>query len=619
MLDRRTFLLSAGSIAALAAAGRPLSAFAFQPSSSAAAELAALVERVFQELVLADPEARTSLGLDSGANAAAKSQLLDRSLSALRARQDEFRQVHAELRAIDRGSLAGMDAVNYDTLRHYGDTVVGAYDAFEYGTHSWPEPYTVSQLGGTYQGIPDFLDSQHRIDTAADADSYLSRLSAFARELDHETDRLRREYAMGVIPPDFVIDKTLLQMANLTNTPAAQSPLTQSIARRTVEKGIAGDWAARAERIVAAEVYPALLRQAEAVRSQRANAVHDAGVWRLPEGEAYYAYGLRYAKTTGMSADEIHQLGLDQIADLSARADSILRAQGMSDGSVAQRLRALGQDPRVLYPNTEPGKAQLLADLNAQMADMRRRLPDWFGRLPRADVEIKRVPAMIEAGAPGGYYQPPTLDGSRPGAYYINLRDTAEWPKWTLPTLTYHEALPGHHHQIALALEAEGIPMIRRLLNFSAYSEGWGLYSEQLADEMGVYDNDPFGRLGYLQSFMFRAARLVVDTGLHHKRWSREQGIAYMVGALGDQESSVTTEVERYAVWPGQATSYKVGQTRWSQLRENARQRLGTRFDIKGFHDTALAAGAMPLDVLERVIDDWVAAQMEPGRRGERG
>ena len=238
---------------------------------------------------------------------------------------------------------------------------------------------------------------------------------------------------------------------------------------------------------------------------------------------------------------------------------------------------------------------------------MQARLPDYFGILPKASVEIRRVPPAIEAGAPGGYYQGPSLDGSRPGAYYINLRDTAEWPKWTLPTLTYHEAIPGHHLQITLSTEAEGIPMIRKLIGFSAYSEGWGLYAEQLADEMGVYAEDPWGRLGYLQSLLFRATRLVVDSGLHHKKWSREDGIKYMVETLGDQESSVTSEVERYAVWPGQASSYKVGHTEWVRLREEARAELGDRFDIRSFHDTALASGGMPLDVLKTVVGTWVA------------
>jgi len=291
------------------------------------------------------------------------------------------------------------------------------------------------------------------------------------------------------------------------------------------------------------------------------------------------------------------------MAELTARADAIFREQGMTGGTVAERLRALGEDKRFIYPNTDAGKTELIAKLNEQIEEMQRRLPEMFGRLPKAKVEIRRVPAEIEDGAAGGYYQIPALDGSRPGAYYINLRDTAENPSWTLPTLTYHEATPGHHHQIALAQEATGIPRLRRLPVYSVYTEGWGLYAEQLADEMGVYDGDLFGRLGYLQSYMFRAARLVIDTGLHHYRWSREKAISYMNEALGTPEPSNVTEVERYCVWPGQATSYMVGQTRWVATRERARAALGDKFDIRAFHDTALAAGAMPIDVLGSMID----------------
>ncbi len=611
MFDRRTFLLSTAAAGVAFAGSRSALAqsAAGAPAEGPVAELNALMDRALNEMLDSSPEFATMLGLDNGARADARTKLNDRSAQGIRARHDRDREGFAALRRIDRNALSGMDAVNYDTLHNYMETVVPPYDRFAYGTHSWPEPYTVSQLSGCYRSVPDFLDTSHRIANAEDAEAYLARLADFGTQIDNETARIGHEYGIGVIPPDFVIDKTLEQLTSASAAPAAEAGLVTSLARRAAQNDLAGDWAARATRIVEGQVYPALARQAEAVRGQRAGAVHDAGVWRLPDGPAYYEYGLRYATTTSMNADEIHQLGLDQMAELTARADEIFRARGMTQGTVAQRMGALARDPAQVYPNTDAGKERLLADLNTQMADMARRLPQSFGRIPRAPVEVRRVPVAIEAGSPGGYYQPPALDGSRPGAYYINLRDTAEWPKWTLPTLTYHEASPGHHHQIALALESDGIPMLRRLMGFSAYSEGWGLYAEQLADELGVYDDDPFGRLGYIQSFMFRAARLVVDTGLHHKRWSREQAIRYMVESLGDQESSVTTEVERYCVWPGQATSYKVGQTRWLQLRENARARLGDRFDIKSFHDTALAAGGIPLAVLERVIEDWVAGQ----------
>jgi uncharacterized protein (DUF885 family) len=311
-----------------------------------------------------------------------------------------------------------------------------------------------------------------------------------------------------------------------------------------------------------------------------------------------------------MSAEEVHRLGRDRVADLSAQADAILKKQGMTKGSVAERMRALGKDPRFLYPNTDEGKAKLIAELNAQMQAIQARLPEAFGRLPKAKAEIRRVPADIEDGATGGYYQVPALDGSRPGAYYINLRDTAENPSWTLPTLTYHEASPGHHHQIALAQEATGIPRLRRLPAYSVYTEGWGLYAEQLADEMGVYENDPWGRLGYLQSYMFRAARLVADTGLHHYRWTREQGIKYYNETLGTPEPSNITEIERYCVWPGQATSYMVGQTQWVAIREKAKAALGAKFDLRAFHDTALSAGAMPIEVLASLIERWTAEQL---------
>ncbi len=604
MIDRRRLLLTAAAGAGLAASGQ---VFAQEvPATTPVAQLNDWMDRVFKELVMTSPEILTSLGFDKGPMAAAKSQLDDRSQAKIDADEAKFNRFAEELMAIDRSALTGRDAVNYDTVKFFGETVqIG--QSFDYGTGN--SPYTVYQLGGSYQNIPDFLDSQHSIETAEDAEAYLSRLSAFPTALDQETERMLADFAAGAVPPDFVIDKTLLQLANLHDTPAAESIMTTSVQRRATEKGIAGDWAARAERIVHGEIYPALVRQAEAMKARRAEAVHDAGVWRLPDGEAWYTYGLRNSTTTTMTGEEVHQMGLEQVAELTARADGLLRAEGMTEGTVGQRIAAMGKDQRFIYPNTDAGKEQLLADLNLQMQDMQGRLPEYFGRIPKSPVEVRRVPVFTEAGAPGGYYQSPALDGSRPGAYYINLRDTAEWPKWTLPTLTYHEASPGHHHQIALQQENDEAPMLLKILGFSAYSEGWGLYAEQLADEMGVYADDPWGQIGYLQSLMFRATRLVVDSGLHHKRWSREQAIRYMVDTLGDQESAVTTEVERYAVWPGQASSYKIGHTEWVRMRAAAKAALGDRFDIRGFHDTGLAVGGVPLTVLDGVITDWVASQ----------
>lgn len=612
MIDRRRLLAATAAGAGLAAAGPALAAVPHAViQSEGGARVTALLERMMQEFLATSPEMMTTLGLDTGPSAAVRSKLDDRSQAFVDQTFAAFRGYGRELAAIDRSTLTGMDVVNYDTTKFVLDGAELA-DRFDYGVQSvvgGASPYVVSQLTGSYTSIPQFLDTQHQVRTVADAEAYLDRLAAFAAVLDVETERTRADYAKGATPPDFILRRTGEQFAAALGVAPGQSGLAASLARRAAEADLPGDWAGRAEAVVRDAVYPALQRQADAVAAALPGATSDAGCWRLPDGEDYYRHGVLGYTTTHMSGDEIHRVGLEQVAELTARADEILKAQGLTQGSVGERIAAVGRRPDQIYPNTDAGKARLIADLNLQMEAMGRRLPEVFGRLPRADVEIRRVPVEIEAGAPGGSYQLPALDGSRPGAYYINLRNTAETPRFTLPTLTYHEATPGHHFQIAVALEAEGIPLLRKMPLFSGYTEGWALYAEQLADEMGVYADDPLGRLGYLQSFMFRASRLVADSGLHHKRWSREQAVRYMVETLGDAESTLTTEVERYCVWPGQACSYKLGHTVWERTRDRAKAALGDRFDIKGFHDTALAAGAVPLDVLERMIDDWAAGQ----------
>ena len=467
----------------------------------------------------------------------------------------------------------------------------------------------ISQLTGSYQSPPDFLDSQPSIEAKADADAYLARLEAFAVALDQESEQARHDAGQGVIPPDFALDKTLIQMIGLHDAPADKSVLVQSVIRRTAEKKIDGDYAGKASAIYTGKIQPALARQIELMKSLRAKAVHDAGVWRLPSGEAYYAASLKQWTTSKITPDEAHKTGLDLVATLCGRIDELLKQQGMTQGSVGERMRALYDDPKYRYPNTDEGKVKLIADLNVKVKTVQAKLPGYFKTLPKASVEIRRVPAYIEAGAPGGYYQGGALDGSRPGAYFINLRDTAEVPSWTLPTLTYHEAIPGHHLQGALQQEAD-LPLIRKVMWFSAYGEGWALYAEQLADEMGMYEDDPMGRIGYLHDAAFRAVRLVVDSGLHSQRWSREQAVKYYVDAIGDQEATAVTEVERYCVWPGQACSYMVGKLTWLRLREQAKAKLGPRFDIREFHDAGLLCGATPLTVLDDVMAGYVKAKM---------
>ena len=607
MLDRRTLLATLAATTAMAGVRAPARAMLAEPATEGE-KLTALYERLYDRMVDESPEFATALGLDKDKRAALKARLDDRSPAGIAKGHQLYRDGLAALKKIDASKLSGMDLVNYETFRGPWEGYVKAYDTFTYGLHSWPEPHPVTQLSGIYRSTPDFLVNQHSIANRADAEAYLARCADFAVQMDNETGRMQADHRNGIIPPDFVIDRTLLQFASIMAPAADANILTSNI--RTKTKDIPGDWAQRCAALVDGKIYPAMQRQVAELKAVRARATHDAGVWRLPKGDEYYAYALRFATTTGMSAEEVHKLGLDRMAALSARADAIFREQGMTRGTVAERLRALGKDPRFLYPNTDAGKAELIAKLNDQVQEIQRRLPEAFGKLPKAKVDIRRVPPEIEAGATGGYYQIPAPDGSRPGAYYINLRDTAENPSWSLPTLTYHEASPGHHHQIALAQEATGIPRLRRLPAYSVYTEGWGLYAEQLADEMGMYDNDPWGRLGYLQSYMFRAARLVVDTGLHHFRWSREKAIQYYDDALGTPGPSNVTEIERYCVWPGQATSYMVGQTSWVRIREKAKATLGPKFDLRAFHDTALSAGAMPIDVLAGLIERWTAAQL---------
>lgn len=603
MINRRTLLTRASAVAVTAAL--PSMVFA---ATGKGAELNAIFDGFVKDYMARSPEMLTGLGMDKGDYASAKGKLADRSLAGrAQDRADNARHL-AKMRAFDRKSLNGMDAVNYDTVIFEMQVNEEANRLSSYSDSGASEPYAVSQLTGAYQFIPDFLDSQHSIETAADADAYLSRLEAFATVLDQESEVVRRDVGAGLTPPDFVLERTLGQMNGLRSASAETTVLVQSLVRRAKAKGLSDHYGVAASKIYQDRVQPALNRQADLIASLQPKAVHDAGVWRLPEGEAYYAAALKSSTTTSLSPDEIHQMGLDQAADLTAQIDTILKAQGMSQGTVGERIRALYTDPQFLYPNTDKDKERLLEELNRQAEAVQALLPQYFGILPKAKVEIRRVPSYIEAGAPGGYYSAPSMDGTRPGAYYINLRDTAENPTWTLPTLTHHEASPGHHFQIALQQEAP-LPLIRQLGGFSAYVEGWALYAEQLADEMGLYANDPFGKIGYLQSALFRACRLVVDTGMHHKRWSREKAIDWMATTDGDVVSGVTTEIERYCVWPGQACSYKVGQTVWLRLRSEAKAALGERFDIRQFHDAGLQAGAMPLTVLERVMRDYVAGK----------
>ena len=607
-MDRRAFLASSAGALGVSACATPVAAPA-EGAASADAALDALLTRQLEVELDHSPQSVTNLGLDTGMRGRQRAQLDDRSPEGVAARRGRSVTDLAELKRIDPARLGPDARLSYDIALFQLENAAAYARRFPYHSQEgWRRnPYVVTQVGGAYVTVPDFLDSQHPINTKADADAYLARMRAFAEALDGDTARARNNVGRGAVAPYFILDKSLSQLRALRDGPAEEKPIVRSVARRAAEKGL-GDYAAPARTLFEGPIRAALTRQIDLLTSLRARTDHVAGVHRVPDGEAYYAENLRGFTTTNYSPDEIHRIGLEQVAQLTAGIDALLKGQGYSRGSVGERLDVLNKEPRFLWPNTDQGRADLLASLNAQVADINPRMPRYFRTFPKSGFEIRRVPVAIEQGAPGGYAQAGSLDGSRPGAYYINLKDTAEWPKWGLPTLTYHEAVPGHLFQGAIAREAGELPLYRKVQGFSAYGEGWGLYAERVADELGVYENDPFGKIGYLQSFLFRAVRLVVDTGLHSKRWSREQAIRYMVDNAAEPEGSAEREIERYCASPGQACSYKLGEIVISRLRAEAERSMAARFDIKAFHDLVLLGGSMPLTVLEQRVRSWMRA-----------
>ena len=600
MLNRREALLATAAVSAAPLAGNA--------QTAKDARLNTLFDQFFQENLRFRPESATNLGLDKGANADLKSKLSDESSTGIAKAKAMTADQLARMARIDRAALSTDGKLSYDAVL-YTRKSSASIQAFDYGGQSYgPSPYVVSQLTGAYQSVPDFLDTKHKIDTAADAEAYLARLDAFAGVLDANTDRMKHDEALGVIPPDFVVDLALAQMA-VTRTSADQSLMVTSIAKRTAANGIAGDWAKRATAIYDGKVAPALDRQIAETRHLRAAATHDAGVWRLPQGAAFYAAALKATTTVSLSPDEVHKLGLDQSRDIGARLDAELKKQGMTLGTIGQRVAALFKDPRYLFPDTDAGKVAIIAYCNDRLNAIRPRLPTKFKPIPPNRFVVRRVPPATEAGAAMAFSQGPALDGSRPGLVYFNLHDTGDWPKWDLDTTVFHEGLPGHQLEGGLALSNTRLPLIRKSLGFSGYAEGWALYAEQLADEMGLYDDEPLGRIGYLRAQLFRASRCVVDTGIHHLRWSREKAINYFMTAEGDAPGSTAKEVERYCTNPGQACSYKIGHTVFVKGRARAMAALGDRFDIKDYHEAVLNCGRVPLEVLDGVIDGWVAGK----------
>ncbi len=601
---RRDFVIGTG--ATLGAVN--IGAHAATTSKDAAAEK--LLAGMSDELLVEYPESATMLGIDNGARALLKRRLSDRSQAGQKAIALGVARRLDQLKSIDIAALGAAAGIDVDVMRTAHEFALEGF-AFPYGDvallnsqWSWRNaPYVVAQNTGAFLEIPGMLDQQHTVQTREDADAYLARLEAYAGQLDGETVRLHSAAAQNVIAPDFLLDKTLNQIKLARGGDVGQWSLVTSLTKRAQDMpGIAGS----AVKIATDKIAPALDRQIAELEAHRRRATSDAGVWKLPQGDEYYAWSLRAATTTRMTPDEIYQRGQEELRELQSEMDAILKKQGMTNGSVGERMTALGEDARFRFEDSDAGRAKLMAFLNARVADMRKRLPRAFATLVPGYFEIKRMAPEVEPGAPGAYGGPGTIDGKVPGKFWINMHTMSVFTTYNTPTLTYHESIPGHVWQGEYTFK---LPLARSLLAFNAYSEGWALYAEQLANELGVYDDDPFGRLGYLQSIAFRACRLVVDTGLHAKRWTRKQAIDWFATTNGSSVEEVTGEVDRYCAWPGQACGYKVGHSEITRLRAAAQKALGSRFDLRQFNDVVVKGGGVPMLTLARTIDAFIARQ----------
>jgi uncharacterized protein (DUF885 family) len=571
--------------------------------SGEAAQARAIYDSVFEQMLAIAPEMATGLGLDNGAHAALKHRLTDEARYGRIGRWEPLIAALPRLRALDAARLPLRERAWLNTAIWFGERATDSR-SIPYG--SGQTPYVLTQLYGTYVGIPNFLDTQHGIETADDAEAYLDRLDQFHRNIDAEVEMARADGAAGVIPPGIILDKALRQTQSLLAERGAQAGLVRSLVRRTAEKNISGDWEARAVALVDGPVAAALGRQQALLQEQRRGAVDDAGVGRLPQGAEMYAQALRYFTSTGMSADAVHQLGLDQVRELTAIADPLLRQAGITaDGPIGQRIAAIERLDRQLFAQDDAGRAELIAYCTEVMGRFRARMPELFRSLPASPMEVRRVPVAIEVGSAGAYAQGGNLEGTRPGIFYINLQDVHSRPRFSLPTLTAHEGVPGHLWQDAIVNRATDIPMFFRSVGISAFGEGWGLYAETLVDELGFYRDDPLAKIGQVQSFLFRSARLVVDSGMHAKGWSREQAIRYFMETVGRNRAATEREIDRYIVRPGQACAYKIGHNEMLRIREATRRRLGSRFDIRAYHDLVLLSGDMPLEVLAGLAGEW--------------
>lgn len=601
MITRRNFIRTGVSGLALAAFGGALAA-----AQDADAELARRLDIDAQALLRRSPETASGLGQDVGALADLRRRLDDRSAAGRAAWRGEAQAAVGALSAIDAAHLSSKGRLDLATARFVQGTLAeGLAKPGMIDLNLRPSPYVVSQMGGAYYWLPDLFGSGAPLKNAQDREDWLVRLGALGSALDQETDRIGADAARGYCPPGFVIDRTLVQMAALRDAAPERSALIAPAAERAAKSGLT-DFLPAAEAMFRSRVTPALDRQKAALEALRAKAGAEGGVWRHPDGEAWYAYALAANTTVDTDPATLHAQGLDQVAGLVAELDRALAAQGMTKGAVGERIQALNHDPRALVSNDDAGRARLLAAAQERLDKVIPRLGTMFLDPVVDPVGIRRMAPGVEAGSPGAFYNDGAAGES--AALMLNLGKPEDQALWRLPTLIHHELVPGHHFQYSAVRHAAGLPLFRRMILFSAYTEGWALYAEQVADEMGLYEGDPLGRIGYLQSQLFRAGRIVVDTGLHAKRWNREAAVNYMVETIGEPLADSRREIDRYCVYPGQACSFKVGANAIVAAREAARRRLGTRFDIRRFHAVILNAGPVPMGVLTAALADWDGA-----------
>ena len=565
-----------------------------------------LLNREMVKVAFDSPETLTSLGfLESVGIKGHNAELDDASIEKNAALFDKARHIRERVLAYDDEDLSKDEQLSKEITLYLLDYLI-SNEAFQY--HGYP----VNQLFGVQNGFPSFMEGQHQINDATDVENYLSRLRAVDEKFAQVLEGLKLREEKGITPPRFVIDRVLDEMNGFISSPVEENILYSSLKEKMSKaEDISSEqqdaYLAEAQTVIGDDVNRAYKPFIDYFTKLQAKAGNNHGYWHLPDGDKVYANALRFFTTTDMTADEIHNLGLKEVERIQGEMLAILAGEGYDvTQGFSSAMDALAADPSHYYEDSDEGREQILKDYQTILDEIDAGISDAFRIRPEAGMEVVRIPEFKEKTAPGAYYQQPAIDGSRPGRFYANLYDIKATPKYSMRTLAYHEGIPGHHFQVALAMELEGMPFIRKMSPFTAYTEGWALYSEYLAWEMGFQDN-PLDNLGRLQAELFRAVRLVVDTGIHDKRWTREEAIDYMVRNTGMALSDVTSEIERYIVMPGQATSYKVGMIKILEIREKAKQALGDKFDLRDFHDVVLKNGAVPLAILEELVDEYIA------------